>query len=299
MKKRFISTCILGVLLAMICTIFLFKDREQPLASKKTLTNDAKTKPLTKSLPSKNESRAHPEATLISKPKMKIANQLVAGGRQWKLNFADQSLPEEVRQRIGYDLNLIFGHLPETVIDTLPFSIEIDGKQLDRRVRFEGNGRKWNNVLQSESFGCLFKEVNLEELYVPKDVITAYNKAIDIEKSNQEAYQQLDQFLERMTEIKERPIENVRELFVVADDFKSAEVDLAAIPAAGFADAWGGKLYREPSILDVKETVGTQFEKYGSLVATTYAMSKGKVDDLPPLVYSNGQWKFLLQRPPT
>jgi hypothetical protein len=102
-----------------------------------------------------------------------------------------------------------------------------------------------------------------------------------------------------MSELREKPIENVRDLFVVADNFKSAEPDLAAMHAPGFAEGWGGKLYREPSILDVTETTGTPLEKYGSLVATTYAMSEGKVDDLPPLIFSNGQWRFLLQRPPT
>jgi hypothetical protein len=228
-----------------------------------------------------------------------MARVLVAGGRQWKLNFADHSLPDEVRQRIGYDLNLVFGHLPKFEIDTLPFPLEVDGRQLDRRVRFEGEERKWNNILQTDEFGCLFSGAGESELYIPRAVIAAYNKAIALEKQNKHAYQQIDQFLARMSELSERPIEDVRSLFVFADDYKSAEGGTSRVDPREFAAAWGGKRYRAPSILDVTATAGTPFEKYGSLMATTYAMSSGRVDDLPILVFNQGRWRFLLQRPPT
>lgn len=299
MSKRLIVTLILGVLLALLCLKFMSDGRSPSLAYRPNSTSSAGMKPPMKSPTSRVEPTAPPEAVIGAKPHMKLANQLVAGGRQWKLNFADQALPDEVRKRICYDLSLVLGHLPGTVIDTLPLPIEVDGRQLDRRVRFEGEGRKWNKALQSDEFGCLFRGASESELYVPRAVIDAYRKAIELETQNQAAYQQLDQFLGRMTELKGRPIENVRELFVVADDFKSAEADLAAMPAAGFAEGWGGKHYREASVLDVTTAIGTPFEKYGSLVATTYAVSSGKLNDLPPLVYSNGQWRFLLQRPPT
>lgn len=228
----------------------------------------------------------------------KAASELVAGGRSWSLNFTDRTLSELDQRRIVYDLNLLFGHLPKFEIDTLPLPLEVDGIQLDRRVRFEGGSNRRPNVLMNSGFAHLARGKGDADLLVPKTITDAYLKAIDLENQHKTELRQLDEFLARMSEIKERPIENVRELFVVADDFKSAEADLSAIPPDGFAEAWGGKRYREPSILDVTATTGTPLEKYGSLVATTYAMTSDKLEDLPLLVFNQGRWRFLLQRPP-
>lgn len=299
MNKRLIFGCCLLALLALLYAKFVLNSEMPSSSSKAAPANATGTQLSSNDPPAKRESTMPTESVPADVPPQKVNDTLHAGGRQWKLSFADQSLSAELRQRIGYDLNVVLGHLPKFEVDKLPFPIEASGRQLDRRVRFEGEGRKWNKALQSDAFGCLFSGASVDELYVPETVISAYTKAIELEKKNQAAYQQLDQFLGRMSEIKEKPVEDVRGLFVIADDFKSAEADLAAVPAAGFAEGWGGKRYREASILDVAETAGTPLEKYGSLVATTYALSKGKFDDLPPLVFSNGQWRFLLQRPPT
>ena len=151
----------------------------------------------------------------------------------------------------------------------------------------------------NSGFGHLERGADESNLFVPKSVIAAYNEAIELERRNEAAYKQLDRMLMRMNELREKPIEDVRSLVVFADDNKSAEGGSAKVDPQEFAASWGGKLYRAPSILDVTGTAGTPLEKYGSLVATTYTMSSGKLDDLPPLVFSNGQWRFLLQRPPT
>ncbi|MBL9146287.1 MAG: hypothetical protein JNM99_21590 [Verrucomicrobiaceae bacterium] len=299
MNKRLIFIIVLVVLLVLLCAKFMFEDGTQQSTGKQNQTSNAgKTTPTT--MPASNGgSTTRPEANPSTEPPMKLTKQLVAGGRQWKLNFADQSLPEEVRQRIGYDLNLMFGHLPTFEVDVLPFPLEVDGRQLDRRVRFEGGTNRRPKVLMNSGFGHLERGADESNLFVPKSVIAAYNEAIELEKRNEAAYKQLDQMLVRMNELREKPIEDVRSLFVFADDNKSAEGGSAKVDPQEFAASWGGKLYRAPSILDVTGTAGTPLEKYGSLVATTYTMSSGKLDDLPPLVFTNGQWRFLLQRPPT
>jgi hypothetical protein len=230
---------------------------------------------------------------------MKLTKLFVAGGKQWSLNFADQSLSEAVRLRVGYDLNLIFGHLPRFEIDMLPIPLEVDGRKLDRRVRFEGGTNRRPKVLVNSGFAHLAQDASETALFLPQAVTKAYIEAIELEKRNEAAYGQLDRFLSRMSELREKPIDDVRSLFVFADDNKSAEGGTAKVDPKEFAAAWGGRRYREPSILDVSATAGTAIEKYGSLVATTYTVSSDKLKDLPPLVYSNGQWKFLMQRPPT
>lgn len=299
MSKRLIFTSVLVVLFALLCAKLMFDNGALSSTGKPNPASNAGEKSSTNITTANREPTTRPEPAPSNAPPLKMKSELVAGGRQWELSFADRSLPEEVRQRIGYDSNLVLGHLPKFEIDVLPFPIEVGGKQLDRRVRFEGEGRKWNDILQSDAFGCLSSGSSVEELYVPEPVIVAYTKAIELERLNQAAYQQLDRFLARMNELREKPVDNVLDFFVLTDDFKSAAADLAAVTPAGFAEGWGGKLYREPSILDVTETAGTPLEKYGSLVATTYAFASGKLEDLPLIVFSNGKWRFLLQRPPT
>jgi hypothetical protein len=181
MNKRLILTCVLGALLALLCAKFMLEDGQQPSTGKQTASSDARMKPPTKLPPSKSKSTTPPEAGTSSEPTMKKATQLVAGGRQWKLSFADQSLPDEIRHRIGYDLNLVFGHLPETVIDTLPFPLEVDGRHFDRRVRFEGGENRRPKILTNSGFAYLAKGAGESELYVPKLVGDAYRKAIELE----------------------------------------------------------------------------------------------------------------------
>lgn len=299
MNKRRILIIVTALLLTLLCAKCMSRDGTQPSTDKPTSASGARKLTATETPASKDGSTTRPSADLNSEPLSKVASELAAGGRHWTLNFADQSLPSETRQRIGYDLNLIFGHLSRYEIDTLPFPLEVNGRQLDRRVRFEGRGRKWNDILQVAEFGCLFRGGSESELHVPKSVTDAYIKAIVMEKQNRAAYQQIDQFIARMSELSEKPIEDVRSLVVFADDNKGAEGGTSKVDPYEFAVVWGGKLYREPSILDIISTAGTPFEKYGSLVAITYAISSDRMDDLPLLVFSNGQWRFLLQRPPT
>lgn len=299
MKKLTIFICALVVLLtASGFWLKSFKKTRPPIHEATGLDNDL-LKFTEMALSSKSGQLQVPDTALNVKLNTKLAPTVLAGGKRWDLNFADKSLSDETRKRIGYDVNLVFSHLPSFEIDVLPSIIEIDGIQLDRRVRFEGGKNKRPIALVNSGFSHLERGIDESSLFVPKAVISAYIKAIEFEKINQTAYQQLDQFLEKMNKLKERPIENVVELFIVADDFKSAQTDLAAIPAAAFAEGWGGKSYREPSILDIASTSGTSLEKYGSLIATTYSLAAGKLEDLPPLVFNNGQWRFLLQRPPT
>lgn len=247
---------------------------------------------------SNERNRSANRAEESSKLILKTASDFIVAGKKWELMFSDQTLPPLTRQRINYDLHLIFGHLPRVEIDTLYKPIKLsDGRELDRRVRFEGDSRCSPESLNADGFLCLFRGGSESEVFVPQAVSDAYVKAFELEKQHEAAFAELDRFLQRMTEIKTHPISNPRDLFVIANDNKEAEATMAAIPAAGFADAWGGKLYRSSSVLDVRVTTGTRgenFIKYGDLFAITYMVSGEKLDQLPPLVFKDGKWRFLI-----
>ena len=299
MNKRLIFISVFAVSVLGLCTKLVFDYWTQPSTDRPNPTIDDVRKSKLNPPSPEEGTTSPPVAKSNAKPPPKVASGLVAGGRQWKLQFSDHSLSDEIQQRISYDLNLIFGHLPNFEIDTLPFTLGVDARQLVRRVRFEGGENRRPSVLKNSGFAHLAQGADESELFVPKAVTNAYLKAIELEKQNEAAYKLLDQFLARMSEIAEKPIEDVRGLFVFPDENKSAEGGTAKVDPLEFAAAWGGKIYRAPSILDMAATAGTPLEKYGSLIAMTYALSPGKVDDLPRLVFHSGRWRFLMERPGT
>ena len=233
-------------------------------------------------------------------PGAKFSAKINTGGREWDLNFEDQSIPDESKRLICSDLNLVFGHIPRIEIDKLVTVITTqDGNILDRRIRFEGAPQTmvWNKIFyQTGYFGCLLRGASDTELFIPRLVSKAYLRAIEIVKMNEEAMIRLGKFLERMNRIATEPIEDVRGIFVFSDDNKIAEGGTAKVDPLEFAKAWGGKFYRAPSILDFMDTTGHDFSKYGVLSVKTYIIEPERFTETPPLVYTDGKWKFLMLR---
>lgn len=228
---------------------------------------------------------------------VKTAKDFIAGGRKWKLVYLDQSLPELTRQRINYDLNSIFGHLPQVEIDTLYRPIKLaDGRELDRRVRFEGGTRFWPHALSEEDgFSCLFRSSE-SEMFVPQSISDAYVEALKLEEKNVAAFKELDLFLQRMTELKMQPITIFKDLLVGPAMPETTENVWTEDVVSRFTEAWGGKIYRNPSILEVGPAIGylEKYKQYGELFAKTYCVNGNKLQELPPLVFKDGKWRFLM-----
>lgn len=229
--------------------------------------------------------------------------RLTAGGREWELAFADTTLGERERNIISVDLNLVFGHLGEVVIDRLPEPLraECDGRQvnLTHRSRFEGGTRKWPKVFQHDQFACLIEGDADERLYVPKAITDAYRAAIARKDTHEEAYDRLDELISRLNSLKQQPIEDAKDLFVVAVDYQNAQLDISAIKDDQFAATWGRYTFRTPSILAVELTKGTLLDSYGGLMATVYLAEGDKFDETFPFVYNGSQWRMVVFRPRT
>ncbi len=226
------------------------------------------------------------------------AGKLHAGGREWSLSISDSTVPNEVRLVIAKDLNLIFGHLPSTEIDRHPFPIDgqLNGKpvMLTHRVRFEGGARKGPKELMEDPFMSLDDGREENGLYIPKEVTDAYLQAIERSQKYEDAYGKLRKIIEALNNLDQRPILNVKELFLLTDDNQSQAAGLAQTEDAAIASAWGPHNYREPSLLEITETRGTPFEKYGTLVAQLYEGPKH--NEFFPLIYRNERWQILVGR---
>ena len=164
-----------------------------------------------------------------------VAGNLHAGGREWSLSISDSTVPNEARMVIAKDLNLIFGHLPVTVIDKLAFPIEgqLHGKkvQLTHSVRLEGGMWKRPEALPwDDPFMCLVDGKEESGIYIPKEVTDAYLQAIERSRKYKAAYDNLQQMVEALNHLDQRPIANVKDLILLTDDNQSQ--------AAKFGHRW-------------------------------------------------------------
>ncbi len=298
MKNRLLVILCIGLVLVAISVWAALHSRQQraePLqATQATPPKQAPTPTPTLPAPSEQPLSKGVSATKVTA----ISGKLHAGGREWSLGISDSSVPNEARMVIARDLNLIFGHLPVTVIDKLPFPIDgqLNGKkvQLTHSVRLEGGARKGPKELREEPFMCLVDGKEENGIYIPKEVTDAYLQAIERSRKYNEAYDKLRQMLEALNHLEERPIANVKDLFLPTDDNKSVAAGQAQIDDAAFASAWANFKFREPSLLQVTETRGTPLEKFGVLAAQIYEGTN--LNDFFPLIYRNGRWQILVAR---
>lgn len=295
MKNRnLVILCIALVLVAVAIWTMLHIGQESDKAPKARAQNQT-TAPLTpleaRSDPPQSNSTSATERTAVSAT-------LHAGGREWPLSISDSAVPNEDRRVIAKDLNLVFGHLPVTVIDKLPFPIEgkLHGNsvQITHRVRLEGGPRKGPRELMDDPFMGLVDGKEESGIYIPKEVTDAYLQAMERSRKYNEAYDKLRQMVEALNHLEQRPIANAKELFLLTDDNQSQAAEVAQMDDAALAAAWGRYKYREPSLLEITETRGTPLEKYGLLVAQIY--SGPNLNEFFPLIYRNGRWQVLIAR---
>ena len=228
-----------------------------------------------------------------------VGGKLRAGGREWTLFISDSTVTNEAIMVIAKDLNLIFGSLSVSEIDKLPFPIDgqLNGKkvQLTQSVRLQGGVWKCPQALPwNHPFMCLVAGGEESGIYIPKEVTDAYLQAIERSQKYDDAYGKLRKIIEALNNLDQRPILNVKELFLLTDDNQSQAAGLAQTEDATIASAWGPHNYREPSLLEITETRGTPFEKYGTLVAQLY--EGPKLNEFFPLIYRNERWQILVGR---
>lgn len=292
MKNRFLVTLCIALILVVIAVLIAphtWQDRRAPLQA--IPRKQAAVPVQAKSEQPHRNGLAATEGTAA-------AEQIHAGGREWALSFSDSTVPAKTRTLIAKDLNLIFGHLSVTEIDKLPFPIngQLNGNkvQLTHRVRLEGGARKGPKELMDDPFMCLVDGKAETGLYIPKEITDAYQLAIERSQKYSQAYDNLRQMMESLSHLEQRPIANVKSLFLLTDDNQSQAEDLAQMDDAALAAAWGRYKYREPSLLEITETHGTPLEKYGLLVAQIYAGPN--LNEFFPLIYRNSRWQILVGR---
>jgi hypothetical protein len=111
MKKRI---TLFGLLVAALALVWLIFGRDGEPGTEVEKTSSPPRPPAIAAFGEnqpRQKKRTLTDGTTGAQPSRKMSRELVAGGREWMLKFADQSLPPAIQQRIIFDLNLVFGQM--------------------------------------------------------------------------------------------------------------------------------------------------------------------------------------------
>jgi hypothetical protein len=227
------------------------------------------------------------------------SENLTAGGIKVEVAF-ESKVSSELQRAILHDLNLIFGHLesheyldargaPEMLINGAL-------QQPDRFLKFTEKGRFFPRELTGK-IGFM----KGEKMVFPDDVIQAYEEAWSRKTANEEKYGSLLTAIDKLNGLAGNPVQNPRDWFFISADAQTAGVEMPDITKEQFAESFGGYRYRQPSLLDVFDGVEWSPDLAGKLIARLYVFEpEGAISNsMPPLIYTDGSWRFFITQPPT
>lgn len=219
------------------------------------------------------------------------------------LAFADTGTNPELRQAVARDLQMVYGHLDghEVVsVGAVP-PVIVRGRAITptKLINFTGTGRYFPKVIDGE-IGYVGSVDGRESLLITDKVIAAYREAMGRRSAQPAAYDEVGHFVDDLNLLATKPIDDTRQMFVLDPAMANASSQLEQISPQVFAQQFGGQQYRAPSLLEIVD--GSQIsDRYkGRLVAKLYAQTKGGLKDhMPPIIFDQGRWKFLIVSPPT
>jgi hypothetical protein len=225
-------------------------------------------------------------------------SNLSAGGIEVAIAFESEVSPE-MQKVIVHDLNLIHGHLEshEYVDSYGSPELLINGslRQPDRFLKFTGRGRYFPSELTGR-IGFMTGDT----MILPRGVIEAYEHAWQRKTANEESYISLLGAIDRLNSLKKNLIDNPRDWFFLSRSALAAGIDIPDVSRERFAQDFGGYRYRQPSLLDVFDGANWDPDFAGKLVARVFVFDSDGVirNSMPPLIHTDGSWRFLIGRPP-
>jgi hypothetical protein len=287
---------IMAVILVALCGYFFIsipstriteaKSRAPQAAS--TITGTSRTELRDTSITAKT-SPAVPLALMVTKLTLPLA-------------FTDTATNPELKQAVARDLQLIYGHLDdhELVQSIGNFApLIIGGREIApiKLLNFTGNGR-FTPAKITQEIGYIGIVDGHESLLINDKVIAAYHEAMERRGALPAAYTEIDHFIDALNLMKRGdPISDANQMFVV-DPAVAAQFN--SIGPSAFALQFEGRRYRGPSLLEFSDgsEVGELYK--GKPVSKIYVVTKDGIEDgMPPIIFDQGRWKFLILSPPT
>lgn len=304
MKKY--ATIAALVVLILLVALFL-RERVDSEAGKETTSKPVEQNQRAAGRPglgpeSRNRERAELNASTTQVrdwlPEEKLSH-LSAGGLEAPIAF-ESEISAELQKAIIHDLNLIFGHLDshEYLDASGAPEISINGRpeHPDRFLNFTGKGRYFPNELTGK-IGFMTGD----KIVIPANVIEAYAEAWNRKATNEDEYSSLLEAIDRLNGLAGDPIPNPRDWFFLSSGAQAAGIEIPDVSEGDFAENFGGYRYRQPSLLDVFDGAVWDPDLAGKLIAKVYVFdSEGFIrNSMPPLIHTDGAWRFFIVQPPT
>ncbi len=291
-----ISLVLCGYFFNLISSKFL-KRFDEPLARTKPkslqttlIVSEESQFETTKTLAATAQSQNQPLALTVAKLTLPLA-------------FADTGENPDLRQTVVRDIQMVYGHLGghEIVNAGVMPAVIVKGVAITptKLINFTGTGRYFPKVIDGE-IGYVGNVDGTEALLINEKVITAYREAMERRSALPAAYEKIYQFVDDLNLLATKPINNPRELFVLDPTMATENSQLEQISPQVFAQQFGGQQYRAPSLLEVMDGARISDQYKGRLVAKLYVLTEnGLKDNMPPIIFDQGHWKFLIVSPPT
>lgn len=292
---------IVAIVLAALCAYFLSSTAPSPVAE---TPSRAKTQaPQTASSISGSSQIHEPDAPAATKVVQYVPMALIVAKMTLPLAFADSGPNPELRQAVARDLQMIYGHLDghEVVSSGVVSPVVVKGRAITpiKLINFTGAGRYFPKVIDGE-IGYVGIVDGHDALLITDKVITAYSEAVKRRSAEPAAYNEIEHFIDDLNLLTTKPISDTHQMFVVDPAMANASGQLEQMSPQMFTQRFGGQRYRAPSLLEIVDGAQISDRYKGRLVAKLYAQTKdGLKDHMPPIIFDQGRWKFLILPPPT
>jgi hypothetical protein len=210
--------------------------------------------------------------------------------------FENQSLSEKVKTTVIDDYKLIFGHYNEYLFRPYDSGeVTIGGKKfkLSYAVNYEGG---YHIRPDDYDFNTIAVDSETQEkcLFIYKNLSDAYQEAISLKASNEEAFVKLDEFIYFFNNLEAANLpDSVDKLLFLPGEAQEFNVTFDGENSAKFVEGYGRYEYKKSSILEFK--IG-QDEFEGQLVTNIIMILKNS-DPIKAneqlIIYHEGRWKFV------
>ena len=293
-----------AVILLALCGYFFNSSAPKPL--KPSNLPITLTKPQSAQISStvSGESQIETPATLaVAEPSESLPLALTVAKLTLPLAFADTGENPDLRQTVVRDLQMVYGHLSghEIVNAGVMPPVMVKGVAVipTKLINYTGAGRYFPKVIDGE-IGYVGNVDGSETLLITAKVISAYREAMDRRSAQPAAYEKIYQFVDDLNLLATKPISDPSQMFVLDPTMANQNSQLEQISPQVFVQQFGGQQYRAPSLLEIIDGAQISDQYKGRLVAKLYVHTEsGLKDNMPPIIFDQGQWKFLIVSPPT
>jgi hypothetical protein len=233
---------------------------------------------------------------VVEEPVLSKLN-LNAGSLTLPFAFADSNLSREEINEIARDLQVIYGQFTSTEevkVRTLP-TVRVNGTEIraQKLLNFKGTGAYQPKAIAAD-FGYTGIVDGRESILIGEPILLAYREAFEHRRKTPAPYSTLKTFAFRLNQAAAEPVPRIPGIYAFDIASGKAPSDHPTITPQEFVQNFGGRFYREPSVLDIDYGPRHVKTLEGKLTARLYRSANMRRWEALDMVYDTDQWKFIV-----